>query len=52
MSQASHRDVTLLDDLELRQNEVLDQLDDLERRVEHLLNEFLTTRNATTIAEA
>jgi hypothetical protein len=52
MSQASHRDPTLLEDLELRQNDVLDQLDDLERRVESLLNEFLTARSVTTVAEA
>ena len=50
MSPASHRDPTLLDELELRQNEVLDQLDDLERRVENLINEFLNARGAASEA--
>lgn len=47
MTHAS-REHSLLEELELRQNEVLDQLEDLERRVESLLNEFVQARGETT----
>ncbi|MBW3598125.1 MAG: hypothetical protein KY475_12735 [Planctomycetes bacterium] len=46
MNPGAHRDPTLLDELELRQDDVLEQLDDLERRVEVLLNEFVSARGA------
>lgn len=44
MKSPTHHEPTLLEELEMRQNEVLDQLDELNRRVECLLNECLQTR--------
>lgn len=51
MTQHSHREPTFLEELELRQDEVLDQLDDLERRVESLLNEYVQTRSSSSTLE-
>jgi hypothetical protein len=51
MTQHPHRDLSFLEELELRQNEVLDQLADLERQVEGLLNEFVQTRGDSVVAE-
>ncbi len=52
MTQRIHREPTFLEELELRQNEVLEQLEDLERRVESLLNEYVQTRSNSSTAEA
>ncbi len=51
MTQHPHRDLSFLEELELRQNEVLDQLAELERQVECLLNEFVQTRGDSVAAE-
>jgi hypothetical protein len=37
---------SLLDDLDMRQDDVLEQLDQLNQRIELLLNEFTTTVHA------
>jgi hypothetical protein len=47
MYQHPVRERTFLEDLEMRQDEVLDQLADLERRVESLLNECAPPRDET-----
>jgi hypothetical protein len=51
MHAASPRERTFLEDLEMRQDEVLEQLADLERRVENLISEYVEAR-APASAEA
>jgi hypothetical protein len=46
MNPSPVRERTFLEDLELRQDEVLEQLADLERRVQNLLNEYVESRAA------